>query len=57
MFNDLSGNNSTPPANLPLKIHCIRDFPAYPVVKDLPANAENMGLIPGPETKIPHTLG
>ena len=62
-FNDLLNvqwlkwEQQHPPANLPLKIHCIRGFPGYPVVKDLPANAENMGLIPGPGTKIPHTLG
>ena len=26
------------------------------MVKTLPANAEDMGLIPGPGTKIPHTV-
>ena len=30
------------------------DFPGGPVVKTLPANAEDMGSIPGSETKIPH---
>ena len=26
-----------------------RDFPGGPVVKNLPANAEDMGSVPGPE--------
>ena len=34
-----------------------RDFPDGPVVKNLPANAGDMGLIPGPGTKIPHVWG
>ena len=28
-----------------------------PAVKNPPANARYMGLIPGPGTKIPHALG
>ena len=34
-----------------------RDFPGSPVVKNLPANAGDMGLIPGPGNKIPHVRG
>ena len=30
------------------------DFPGGPVVKNLPGNAGDTGLIPGQETKIPH---
>ena len=33
------------------------DFPGGPVVKNLPANAEDMDLISGPGTKIPHAIG
>ena len=33
------------------------DFPGGPVVKNPPANAGNMGSIPGPGTKIPRALG
>ena len=33
------------------------DFPGGPVVKNLPANSGNMGLISGPGTKIPHAMG
>ena len=33
------------------------DFPGGPVVKNLPANAGDMGSIPGLRTKIPHALG
>ena len=32
-------------------------FPGGPVVKNLPANAGNMGSIPGPGLKIPHAWG
>ena len=32
-------------------------FPGGPVVKNPPANAGNLGLIPDQETKIPHALG
>ena len=31
-----------------LKTDQVRDFPGGPVVKNLPANAGDMGLIPGP---------
>ena len=31
-----------------------QDLPGGPVVKTLPANAEDVGAIPGSETKIPH---
>ena len=34
-----------------------RDFPGGPVVKNLPSNAGNAGLIPGRGTKIPHAAG
>ena len=33
------------------------DFPGGPVVKNLPSNAEDVGLIPGQGTKIPHAAG
>ena len=36
---------------------CGRDFPGGPVVKNLPSNAGNTGLIPGWATKIPHAAG
>ena len=36
--------------NLPLKIHEGRDFPSGTVVKNPPANAGDMGSIPGPGT-------
>ena len=32
-------------------------FPGGPVVKNPPCNAEDMGLIPGWGTKIPHGMG
>ena len=32
------------------------DFPGSPVVKNLPANEEDTGSIPGLEIKIPHAL-
>ena len=34
-----------------------KDFPDGPVVKDPPANAGDMGSIPGQGTKIPHASG
>ena len=34
-----------------------QDFPGCPVVKNPPSNAEDMDLIPGQGTKIPHTPG
>ena len=33
------------------------DIPGSQVVKNPPANAEDVGLIPGPGTKIPHAMG
>ena len=33
-----------------------RDFPDDPVVKTWPSNAGSVGLIPGQEAQIPHTL-
>ena len=33
------------------------DIPGSQVVKNPPANAEDVGLIPGPGTKIPHATG
>ena len=33
------------------------DFPGGPVVKNLPPNAGDRGLIPGRGTKIPHAAG
>ena len=33
------------------------DFPGGPVVKNLPYNAGESGLIPGQGTKIPHAVG
>ena len=33
------------------------DFPGGPVVKNLPPNAGDLGLIPGWGTKIPHVTG
>ena len=34
-----------------------RDFPGSPVVKTLPSNEEDAGLIPGQGAKILHALG
>lgn len=34
-----------------------RDFPGCPVVKNLPSNVGDGGLIPGGGTKIPHAVG
>ena len=34
-----------------------RDFPGGPVVKNLPSNAGDTGLIPGQGTKVPHATG
>ena len=34
-----------------------RDFPGGPVIKNPPANAGDMGSIPGLGTKIPHAVG
>ena len=35
----------------------MRDFPGGPVVKNLPYNAGDVGLIPGQVTKIPNAAG
>ena len=35
----------------------LRDFPGGPVVKNLPSDAGDTGLIPGRGTKIPHATG
>ena len=32
------------------------DFPGGPVIKNLPCNAGNVGLIPGQGIKIPHAM-
>ena len=32
----------------------MRDFPGNPVIKALPFNAGDTGLIPGQETRFPH---
>ena len=37
-----------------IKLVKYRDFPDGPVVKNLPCNAGDVGLIPGQGTKIPH---
>ena len=37
-----------------LWIRSFRDFPGGPVVKNLPFNAGDMGLIPGQGAMIPH---
>lgn len=34
-----------------------QDLPGGPVVKNLPADAEHVGLIPGRETKLPYASG
>ena len=34
-----------------------QDFPGGPAVKNPPANAGDMGSIPGLGTKIPHSVG
>ena len=34
-----------------------KDFPGGPVIKNLPFNAGDMGLIPGQRTKIPDASG
>ena len=34
-----------------------QDFPGGPVLKNLPSNAGDVGLIPGKGTKIPHAVG
>ena len=39
------------------KMTILEAFPGGPEVKNLPANAGNVGLIPDQETKIPHASG
>ena len=39
------------------KLTTLKDFPGGPVVKNLPSNVEDMGSIPGEETKILHLVG
>ena len=34
----------------------LEDFPGGPVVKNLPSNAGDIGVIPGPGTHIPHAI-
>ena len=34
-----------------------RDFPGGPVVETLPSEVQEMGLIPGQRTEIPHGVG
>ena len=41
----------------PIRIQMNRGFPSGPVVKNLPPNAGDTGLIPGQGTKIPHAMG
>ena len=36
--------------------YLLRDFPGGSVLKNLSANVEDIGLIPGWGTKIPHAL-
>jgi hypothetical protein len=43
-----------PLKNIYIYIHTFGDFPGGPVVKNLPCNTGETGLIPGPEIKIPH---
>ena len=37
--------------------HTFGDFPGSPVVKNLPCNTGDTGLIPGPGIEIPHATG
>ena len=39
------------------KLNAFRHFLGIAVVKNLPCNTKNTGLIPGPGTKIPHAAG
>lgn len=43
--------------SLSINIQLTGDFPDGPMVKNLPANARDTGLLPGPETKIPQPGG
>ena len=47
----------TPEKSNMLKTQATRDFPGGSVVKNLPSNAGDVAMIPGPETKIPHAAG
>ena len=40
-----------------MKSRFFGDFPAGPVVKNVPYNPGDMGSTPGQGTKIPHVLG
>ena len=40
-----------------IKIKSFRNFPGGPVVKNLPSNVGDMGLILSPGTKIPYAAG
>ena len=40
-----------------VRILSMRDFAGGPVVKNLPSNAADAGLIPGRGTKISHAMG
>ena len=44
--------------SIPLKnlLNLLGDFPGGPLVKNLPSNERDMGLIPGWGNKIPHTM-
>ena len=35
----------------------VKDFPSGSVVKNLPSNAGDKGLIPGHRTEVPHAVG
>ena len=48
--------NHQGPAKNALKV-LLRDFPGGPMVKNLPCNAGDTGLIPGWRTKIPPAVG
>ena len=43
--------------SIKIKMDYLWDFPAGPVVKNLPSNAGSVGLIPSQRTKIPHAMG
>ena len=43
--------------SIQFKKYLLRDFPGGPVVKNLPSNAGDEGLISGWGTKIPHAAG
>ena len=39
------------------KVVYYRNFPGGPVVRNLPCNAGDMGLIPSQRTEVPHAMG